>query len=154
MSYDPKYREWVENLTRASYQLFQVYRGVPVFRLKVGDNPPQYRFLSPVAQENEYNKLCEKIDQQLDKPPAGLTRAKKKEAEQDAISYFQKWQECQAELEDLKRREAGMLSKVEELRVKVEEINTVRTQQQKELADLRNQLRTYEAMVAELKKKK
>jgi len=155
MSYDPKYREWAEKLTNESNELFQVYRGMPVFRVKIRDDPPQYRFMAPIARAREFNILREKIDQQLDKSPGDRARDKAStKAEDNEIVYFRKWQDCQAELEDMKRRETVMSSKVKEIQVKMEEISSARLHLQKEVADLRTQLRDYEAIVAELKKKK
>lgn len=159
MSYDPKYRKWVERRTdkkeveglSESNEIYQVYRGMPVFRVKVGDNPPQYRFIAPGTRAREFDRLCEKIDQKLDKTPTNRVRDKvsRKDADkQDSYeaTYFQKWQNCQVELEDMKRREIRMLSKLEELQVKMDELGLAQLQ-------LKNQLKASEELIKDLKKK-
>jgi hypothetical protein len=152
MSYESKYREWVEKHTRQesggknkSEQIYQVYRGVPVFRVKLRDDPPRYRFLSPLGRARKYDRLREKIDNRLDKTP-DKEKASRRSADTDdsKASYFQKWQNCQLELSDMKKREATMLAKLEEFQIKFNELDMVKSQLQKEVTDLR-------ALVADLK---
>jgi hypothetical protein len=156
MSYDSKYKEWVEKTSNKSTKLFKVYRGVPVLQAKMRDNPPQYSYISPVALAMDYDALREKIDNSLDKASPTRTAGKaasRKTDKQDEASYYLKWQDCQLELADMKRREASNISMVQELRTKVEEISTTRSQMEKEISELKSKLATYEKMVEELKKK-
>ena len=168
MSYDPKYREWVEKLTKkqeekglgGSNELFQVYRGVPVFRFKIKENPPQYRFRAPLVsgRTGDLDRLCKKIDRRLDKTPSIRVRDKapKKNVDiqgSDDVSYFKKWQNSQVELEDMKRRETSMVSKLKELQDKMDELSTARAQLRQEVTDIKNQLRVSEATISDLNKK-
>ena len=152
MSYDPEYRKWVERQTTKmkadetgeSTEIYQVYRGMPVFRVKVADDPPQYRYVAPGSRARDFDRLREKIDQKLDEAPSKKSRGKVKQSSE--AQYFEKWQDCQVELEDTKRREAGMLSKLKELQEKMEELSKTQTQ-------LKNQLKASEAQLKDLKKK-
>jgi len=168
MSYDPTYREWVEILTNkkeakgssGSNELYKVYRGIPVIRVKVRDNPPLYRFVAPVVtgRTGDFNRLCEKIDQELDKTKSNRIRYKVSrkdvdEKESDEVTYFQKWQNSQMELEDMKRRDSGLASKQEELQAKMDELSSARTQLRNEVTDLRKQLEASEAIISDLKNK-
>ncbi|EMR74139.1 hypothetical protein MCGE09_00167 [Thaumarchaeota archaeon SCGC AB-539-E09] len=168
MSYDPLYREWVERLTNKkeaeglseSNELYQVYRGVPVFRVKVRDDPPQYRFLAPVVsgRTRDFNRISKKIDQRLDKTQSTRVREKaprKDEAIQfsNEVTYFQKWQNCQMELEDMKRRETSLASKLDEFQAKMDELSSARTQLRKQVTDLKKQLEASEAIISDLNKK-
>jgi hypothetical protein len=169
LSYDPKYREWVEIITdkkeaegsSKSNELYQVYRGIPVIRVKVRDNPPLYRFVAPVVtgRARDFERLREKIDQQLNKTKSPSIRYKVSrkdvaDKDSDEVTYFQKWQDCQVELEYMKRREKGMVSKLEELEAKMNELSAARTHLQKEVADLKNQLKASQALISDLNKKK
>ena len=159
MSYDPKYREWVEKHTkkeagqREVNEFYQTYRGVPVIRVKARDDPPLYHFLAPIVRgkTRQFERVCKKIDRQLDKPSGKRVR---KRADSDDLSYFQKWQNCQVELSDMKRREANMLSKVKELQAKVDELSSTQIQQKKDLIELKKQLKASKAQISELNKKK
>jgi len=160
MSYDPKYNEWIEKISKIetaktgeSSKVYQVYKGIPIIRTKIKDNPPQYQFIAPVARAKDLDGLREKIDQRLDKTTSRTSRASRKEAEKDETTYFQKWQDCQIELEDLKRRETNMLSKVEELQTKADQLSLEQSRLRKEAADLRNQLKASEELIRDLKKK-
>ena len=156
MSYDPKYQEWVKKTSNQSTQLYKVYRGVPVLQAKMRDNPPQYSYISPLALAMEYNALIEKIDKQLEKAPSSRPVSKPSARDinnQEAVSYYLEWQDCQLELSDMKRREADTLVTVSELRAKVETISRTRSQMEQELSDLKSKLATYEKMIEELKKK-
>ena len=164
MSYDPKYRDWVEKHAQGAEEsselneLYQVYRGVPVLRVKVKDNPPQYRFRAPKARAKNFDRLSKKIDRQLDKTPRTRVKDKtsrkdKDNQDSDEVTYFQKWQNSQMELEDMKRRDASLASNQEELQVKMNELSLARTQLRNEVTDLRKQLEASEATISDLNKK-
>ncbi|MBN2335224.1 hypothetical protein JXL21_06655 [Candidatus Bathyarchaeota archaeon] len=157
MSYDPEYRKWVERQTAKIKadgtgdpdEVYQVYRGLPVFRIKVEDDPPQHRYVAPGSRARDYDKLREKIDQKLDEPQSRQAKPKTPTGGGKASNeakYFELWQNCQVELEDMKRREAKTLSKVKELQDKMEELSKTQTQ-------LKSQLNASEAQLKELKKK-
>ena len=156
MSYDPKYRKWVEKLTNnyqamglsESNKLIEVYRGIPVFREKIKDNPPEYRFRSPRVRSRKIDRHHEKIDKQLDTTPSA--RVDKQDSED---SYRQKYENCQVELLDMKRREVSMLSKLEEIQDKVDELNAVQLRLKEEAVDLRSELKASKALISDLNKK-
>lgn len=161
MSYDPEYKEWVEKLlAKSGRELHKVYRGIPVIRLTSRGDPPRYRYRAPVVRGgvDEYEVLCEKIDGYLENPSIGRVEASKKPVEKiekdEAVLYYQKWQDCQVELEDMKRREAKILADVEKLRGRMEEISSARIQLEKDVTELKSQVKEYEKIVAELEKKK
>ncbi len=156
MSYDPKYRKWVEKQTKQhqtagmseSNKLVEVYRGIPIFKEKVKNDPPEYRFRAPRARSRKIERLHEKLDKQLDKPQS--TRAEKQDSE---ASYRQKYENSQLELEDMKRREASRLSDLEKIQGKVDELNASVVRLQKEAVDLRSQLKESKKIIAEYNKK-
>ena len=161
MSYDLEYKEWVEKLLAKSGREFHnVYRGIPVVRLKSRGDPPRYRYRAPVVRGgvDEYEVLCEKIDEYLEDPSIGRVEASKKPADKiekdEAAIYYQKWQDCQVELEDMRRREAKILADVEKLRDRMEEISSARMQLEKDVTDLKSQVKEYEKIVADLEKKR
>jgi len=157
MSYDPKYRKWVEKLTNKyqaasmseSNKLIEVYRGIPVFQEKVKDNPPEYRFRAPRVRSRTIERLHEKIDKQLD-----TTASAHVDKQDSESSYRQKYENCQVELLDMKRREASMLSKLEEIQDKVDELNAVQLRLKEEAVDLRSQLKASKALISDLNKNK
>ena len=157
MSYDPKYRKWVEKQTKQhqaaglseSNKLVEVYRGIPIFKEKVKNDPPEYRFRAPRARSRKIDRLHEKLDKQLDTTPN--TREENQDSEG---SYRQKYENSQLELQDMKRREASMLSKLDEIQVKVDELNAAQLRLKKEAADLRSQLKESKAIIAEYNKNK
>ena len=156
MSYDPKYRKWVEKLTKKyqeaslseSNKLIEVYRSIPVFREKVKDNPPEYRFRAPRVRSRTIERLHEKIDKQLDTTPSA--RVDKQDSED---SYRQKYENSQLELQDMKRREVSMLSKLEEIQGKVDELNAAQLRLKEEAVDLRSELKASKALISDLNKK-
>ena len=157
MSYDPKYRKWVEKLTNKyqaasmseSNKLIEVYRGIPVFQEKVKDNPPEYRFRAPRVRSRTIERLHEKIDKQLD-----TTASAHVDKQDSESSYRQKYENCQVELLDMKRREASMLSKLEEIQDKVDDLNAVQLRLKEEAVDLRSQLKASKALISDLNKNK
>ena len=157
MSYDPKYRKWVEKLTNQnqamglseSNELIEVYRGIPVFREKIKDNPPEYRFRAPRARSRKIDKLYEKIDKQLD-----TAKSSKVDNQDSEGSYRHKWENCQVELGDMKRREARMLSDIEEIQVKVDGLSSEILRLKEEAVDLRSQLKSAKVKISELNKNK
>ena len=156
MSYDPKYRKWVEKLTNKyqatslseSNKLIEVYRSIPVFQEKVKDNPPEYRFRAPRVRSRTIERLHEKINKQLD--TTASTRVDKQDSED---SYRQKYENSQLELQDMKRREASMLSKLEEIQGKVDELNAAQLRLKEEAVDLRSELKASKALISDLNKK-
>jgi len=159
MNYNPEYQEWVERqLKRPERELHEVYRGIPVFRLKVSDDPVEYHFRAPIVKGRieDIDTLHEMIDRQLDEPPSSHVKASRRgggKLDKDEATYFHKWQDCRVELEDMKRREAKMLAEVEKLRGRVEEISSARMLLEKDVTDLRSQVKEYEEIVADLEKK-
>ena len=157
MSYDPKYRKWVEKLTNKyqaaslseSNKLIEVYRGIPVFQEKVKDDPPEYRFRAPRARSRKIDRLHEKIDKQLD--TTASARVDKQDSE---ASYRQKYENSQLELQDMKRREASMLSKLEEIQSKVDNLSKAVKTLQNEAVGLKSQLKESKEIIAEDKKNK
>jgi chromosome segregation ATPase len=156
MSYDPKYRKWVEKLTNKyqaaslseSNKLIEVYRGIPVFREKIKDNPPEHRFRSPRVRSRKIDRHHEKIDKQLD--TTSSARIDKRDSE---TSYRQKYENSQLELQDMKKREASMLSKLEEIQGKVDELNAAQLRLKEEADDLRSELKASKALISDLNKK-
>ena len=156
MNYDPKYRKWVEKLTNKnqamnmseSNKLIEVYRSIPVFREKVKDNPPEYRFRAPRVRSRTIERLHEKIDKQLD--TTASARVDKQDSED---SYRQKYENSQLELQDMKRREASMLSKLEEIQGKVDELNAAQLRLKEEAVDLRSELKASKNLISDLNKK-
>ncbi len=132
-----------------SNKLVEVYRGIPIFREKVKDDPIEYRFRAPRARSRKIDRLHEKLDKQLDTTQS--TRAEKQDSES---SYRQKWENSQVELGDMKRREANMLSDLETIQGKVDELSKTVVQLQNEAVDLRSQLEESKAIIAEYNKKK
>ena len=161
MSYDQKYNEWVEKVTKIeatrageSSKVYKIYQGIPIIRSKVKDYPPQYHYLSPLATGKDIIKLQEKIDKILNKanqPKKPVIRTAVPESD---ATYFQKWQDCQIELDDLKRREAKILSRVDELQAQVNQLSSEQARLRKEATDLRGQLKASEDLVKELQNKK
>ena len=155
MSYDPKYRKWVEKLTNKyqaaslseSNKLIEVYRSIPVFREKVKDKPPEYRFRAPRVRSRTIERLHEKIDKQLD-----ITASARVDKQDSEASYRQKYENSQLELQDMKRREASMLSKLEEIQGKVDELNAVQLRLKEEAVDLKSELKASKALISDLKK--
>jgi len=154
MSYDPKYRKWVEKQTKQhqavgmsdTNKLVEVYRGIPIFREKVKNDPPEYRFRAPRARSRKMDRLHEKLDKQLDKPQS----AKKQDSEG---SYRQKYENSQLELEDMKRREANRLSELEDIQSKVDKLSKVVETLQNEAVVLKSQLEESKKIIAEYNKK-
>ena len=157
MSYDPKYRKWVEKLTKKyqaaslseSNKLIEVYRGIPVFREKVKDDPPEYRFRAPRVRSRTIDRLHEKIDKKLD--TTANTRVDKQDSES---SYRQKYENSQLELKDMKRREASLLSKIEAIRSKVDKLSKAVETLQNEAVGLKSQLKESKKIIAEYTKNK
>ena len=132
-----------------SNKLFEVYRGIPVFREKVKNDPPEYRFRAPRARSRTIDRLREKLDKQLDTP----TNSKVDNQDSEG-SYRQKWENCQVELEDTKRREARMLSDIEKIQGKVDGLSTEILRLKEEAVDLRTQIKAAKATISELENKK
>jgi chromosome segregation ATPase len=156
MSYDPKYRKWVEKQTKQhlaagmseSNKLVEVYRGIPIFQEKVKNDPPEYRFRAPRARSRKIERLHEKLDKHLDTTPNTSLENQDSEG-----SYRQKYENCQIELKDMKRREARRLSDLEKIQGKVDELNASVVRLQKEADDLRSQLKESKAIIKEYNKK-
>jgi chromosome segregation ATPase len=107
----------------------------------------------------DIDRLHKRIDKRLDEIPSSGSRDKTSKRDvdnqdSDEGSYFQRWQDCQIELGDLKRREGSMLSKMKELQVKVDELSSALLRLQKEATDLRSKLKASETMISDLNKKK
>jgi chromosome segregation ATPase len=161
MNYDPKYRDWVEkfleeNKTQGT-ELLEPYRNTPVIRTKIRENPPQYRFHAPLisGRMRTLERLREKIDQRLDKTPSAREKGKVTRRVVDVkgdegVSYFLKWQNCQLELEDMKRREAGLVSKLEELQGKMDELGKGITRESGSVRALRESLQSERRKVEEM----
>lgn len=158
MSYDQKYSEWVENLIKIEVartgeltKVYKVYQGIPIILTRIKDNPPQYQYISPLARSDDLTKLQEKIDERTRKTNTP-SKSKRNVAEQDSATYFQKWQVCQIELDDLKRREAETLARLEELQAKADQLSSEQIRLRKEAMDLRSQLEASEAIIKDLQK--
>jgi chromosome segregation ATPase len=139
MSYNSEYQEWVEKFIKKkesqgqadTTELYQVHRGVPILRIRVKENPPQYRFRAPLisGRMRDLDRLRVKVDQRLDGTPGAddRKRASMKASEvqrSDEISYYLNWQNCQFEIEKMRRRETGLISKLDELQKKVSELGS------------------------------
>jgi hypothetical protein len=165
LSYDIKYKEWVEKHLQGtqesgeSYELFEVYREIPVLRVKERDDPPRYRFMAPILNNmaRDIDRIHSRIDRRLDKAPKSRDREKapKKDADRkdSDVDYFLKWQNCQVELMDMKKREEALRARVEDLQAKVNELSAVQQKLKKEAAELRNQLKNAEKIISDNKRK-
>jgi hypothetical protein len=156
MSFDPEYKDWVEKFSKkvmkmgSSDQIYKVYRGVPVFQVKLNDDPPRYRYQSPIGRSAKYDRLLEKIDKKLDPPVNKSARKKVRDLskdKEDSVDYYAKWQSCQEALHEMKKREEATLAKVEVFEIKfkemqneVVELRTIAADLRKQLADTRKQL--------------
>ncbi|MFA9496838.1 MAG: hypothetical protein ACERKS_13085, partial [Candidatus Bathyarchaeota archaeon] len=103
---------------------------------------------APRVRSRTIERLHEKIDKQLD--TTASTRVDKQDSED---SYRQKYENCQVELLDMKRREASMLSKLEEIQGKVDELNAAQLRLKEEAVDLRSELKASKALISDLNKK-
>ena len=152
MSYEPKYKRWVEKQTSkdtTSNEVIEVYRGVPIIQEKIKDNPVEYRLKSPKARARNIKKLREKIDKQLDTVSEPRVSSKDYEG-----LYRQKFEESQKELVDLQRRDNLTQSKVKGFQVKVDELSGEVLRLKEEAVDLRRQLDESKATISEYNKKK
>jgi chromosome segregation ATPase len=155
MSYEPMYRKWVEKETKKNKamrlsetdDLYEVYRGMPILREKLNDNPPEYRFRAPRIRARTIEKLHNKIDKKLDQT---VPSQRKQDTEK---SYRQKWENSQIELSDLKIREAKMLSEFEAVQKKVEKMRTQVSKLEKESVSLKNQLKEAKSKIDKIPKK-
>jgi hypothetical protein len=156
MSFDPEYKDWVEKFSKknekmgGSDQIYKVYRGVPIFQVKLDDDPPRYRYQSPMERSAKYDRLCEKIDKRLDPPVSKPSRKKARGSSKDTedrVDYYARWQNCQEALYEMEKREEATLAKVEEFEFKFKEmqkevvdLRAVAVDLRKQLADARKQL--------------
>jgi hypothetical protein len=154
MSYDQKYKEWVEKFTKESTgsgsdKIYQIYQGLPIIRVQISDNPQQYRYHSPLGRSKDLTKLQEKIDKRIKESKEKPVKTRKRDQVSDSV-YYTRWQDCRRALMELKEREADMLAKVEEFQEKFDQMEKEVSDLRALAADLRNQL---EAARAELNKK-
>ena len=142
MSYDSKYTKWVESIIKGfeSKDVYQVYRGVPILRVKTSDNPPQYNYMSPLGANTDIDKLRARLDKRVDSELKAAKKLKEGKSS-DELNYFKKWEDCQMELELYKKREKETLTKLKELQGKVDEISAAKIQLEKEASYLRNQVK-------------
>ena len=146
MSYDSKYKGWVEK-TLVSVadsvdpkKVFEVYKGIPVIREKLQDDPVEYRFHSPLGRSKDIQTLHTKIDNRLEKPEGTRKTSGRSGSADSQVDYYIKWQNCQMENSDLKK-------KIDEYRVKFEEIDSAKSRLEKEIEALHN---TAESLKKEL----
>ena len=136
MSYDLKYKNWVEKTLANMSEgidpntVFEVYKDVPLLREKLSDNPLEYRFHSPLGRARTIDKLHMKIDSRLDDYAVKVKSPSRTGSGDSQVDYYFKWQSCQMENNDLKK-------KIEEYRVKFDEIDSVRSRLEKEVKELR-----------------
>ena len=128
-------------------EVYEVYRGIPVLREKINENSSDYRFRAPRIRARMIKRLHEKIDKKLDtvKLPQNIPDSEG--------SYFQKWENSQLELSDMKKREDKMLSEIEVIQRKVVEMKTQISNLQKESVDLKTQLREAKSKIDKIPKK-
>ena len=133
MSYDPKYENWVKkfldpNRARKSgiqFEFHEVYRDIPILSRKYEDDPSKYRYKAPVTKGTVKNikNLHDKLDQYIESVQSKSMTSYDKMGEphkSDEKSNFWKWQNCQVELEEMKRREADVANRLKDLQEKIE----------------------------------
>lgn len=155
MSYDDKYRKWVEKETKKNRamglsdteKVYEVYRGMPVLREKINENPPEYRFRAPRIRARKIERLHEKIDKKLD------TIIPSQKIQDSEGSYRQKWENSQIELSDAKKREDKLLSEIEVIQRNVDEMKTQIGKLQKESIDLKRQIKEAKEIINKRPKK-
>lgn len=155
MSYDDKYRKWVEKETKKNLamglsdieKVYEVYRGMPVLREKINENPPEYRFRAPRIRARKIERLHEKIDKKLD-----TIIPSQKIQDSDGL-YRQKWENSQIELSDAKKREDKLLSEIEVIQRNVDEMKTQIGKLQKESIDLKRQIKEAKEIINKRPKK-
>lgn len=130
-----------------------VYRRVPILKIKQSDNPEKYRYMSPLGARDELEKIHDVIDKKLDKEEKKSQRERKKPEDNAELTYFKKWENCQMELDLMKKREAEYISQLKKLEARVDEISKSNIMLQKEAADLRQQAKESREILERTQKK-
>jgi chromosome segregation ATPase len=143
MSYEPRYKGWVEKQTKKdaktgeAKKLVEVYRGIPIVQEKINDDPVEYRLRFPRGTARDIKKIRKRIDKQIDSPPVSKPRAS---AEDYEGLYRQKFEESQKELVTLQRRYNLTESKMEEFQSKIDKLSGEVSRLKEESKGLRRKL--------------